>query len=220
MEFLDALNNFLPDVILCDHSLPAFNSFEALRIIKIKNLHIPFIVITATMSEDVATTVVREGADDYILKDRLNRLPFVVINSIDKYRNEKDRKRLIDDAHEKEAATKRQLQKLSDKLLLATKAAGIGTWEYDVEVQKFFPDDILFDIYGIEANNFDGSLSSWFSFIHYEDKDHVVSEFQQGLMNNPNLDLDYRIIRPDGELCWIKSTAIAQDRRMLEMYSV
>src|SRR5690349_5697013 len=63
--YLNALEQFRPDIILCDHSLPSFNSLEALKIVKQKKLHIPFILITATMSEEVAVGVVREGADDY-----------------------------------------------------------------------------------------------------------------------------------------------------------
>ncbi|HEX8461551.1 MAG TPA: PAS domain S-box protein, partial [Segetibacter sp.] len=210
VEFSHALANFSPDVILCDHSLPAFNSFEALRIVKERQLNIPFIVITATMSEEVAMTIVREGADDYILKDRLSRLPFVVINAIDKYRYEKDRKRLIDDVHQKEAASKKQLQRLSDKLLLATKAAGIGTWEFDVPTSKFTADEILFDFYGIHPNEFDGTLGMWISFIHYDDKKNVLLEFNRGLADKPNLDIEFRIVRTDGEVRWLKALAISQ----------
>src|SRR4051812_4088784 len=80
-EYLRALDEFYPDIILCDHSLPSFNSLGAIKIIKERKLHIPFILITATMSEEVAMGVVREGADDYILKDRLKRLPNSVINN-------------------------------------------------------------------------------------------------------------------------------------------
>ncbi len=210
VEYLEALNDFSPDIILCDHSLPSFNSFEALQILKSRALNIPFIVITATMSEEVAMTVVREGADDYILKDRLIRLPFVVINAIEKYRYEKDREQWINDAYRKEAATRIELQKLADKLLLATKAARIGTWEYDAALQKFEVDEILLDIYGMESDEFDGTLQMWLSFIHYDDTENVLNEFQQGLVNNANLDLDFKIVRRDGELRWIKSIAIAQ----------
>ena len=174
--YLDALEQFCPDVILCDHSLPSFNSLEALKIVKRKKLQIPFILITATMSEDVAAGVVTEGADDYILKDRLKRLPNAVLNAIEKYRHEKERKALIDEVRQKEVlATKRSLE-LSTKLLLATQVAQIGVWEYSFQRRKFMADDVLFSLYGITASDFDGSYEEWMQFIHPDDKERVHPE--------------------------------------------
>jgi signal transduction histidine kinase len=74
-DFISALEKFVPDVILSDHSLPGFDSQEAYRIYKYKNLKIPFILVTGTVSEEFAVQCLHEGIDDYILKDNLARLP-------------------------------------------------------------------------------------------------------------------------------------------------
>jgi two-component system sensor histidine kinase UhpB len=87
-DFIRALHDFKPDIILSDHSLPAFNSLEALRIAREENIPVPFILITATVSEEYAVSVIKEGASDYILKDRLERLPNAVQNALDKSRAE------------------------------------------------------------------------------------------------------------------------------------
>lgn len=89
-DYEKMLGNFNPDIILSDHSLPSFDSFHALAILKEKRLDIPFILITATMSEEFAVDIMRQGASDYVLKDRLQRLPSAVINSIEKHRLEKE----------------------------------------------------------------------------------------------------------------------------------
>ncbi len=81
-----ALTGFKPDIILSDHSLPSFNSTEALAILQKSGLSIPFILITATISEEFAVSIIHMGAADYILKDRLQRLPNAVHNAIEKYR--------------------------------------------------------------------------------------------------------------------------------------
>ncbi|HEY0060224.1 MAG TPA: PAS domain S-box protein, partial [Flavisolibacter sp.] len=86
-----ALDSFAPDVILCDHSLPSFNSLEALTIVREKMLPVPFILVTATVSEEFAVDVIKKGADDYILKDRLSRLPVAVGNALEKFRLERER---------------------------------------------------------------------------------------------------------------------------------
>ena len=90
-DFIRELHDFRPDIILSDHSLPAFNSLEALRISREEGIPVPFILITATVSEEYAVSVIKEGASDYILKDRLERLPNAVQNALDKYRMERER---------------------------------------------------------------------------------------------------------------------------------
>jgi len=84
-DFIKGLHDFKPDVVISDHSLPAFNSLKALHILKTTGPHIPFILVTGTVSEEFAAQVIREGADDYILKDRLERLPQAVLNALEKY---------------------------------------------------------------------------------------------------------------------------------------
>ncbi|SRX55774.1 PAS domain S-box protein [Aequorivita sp. CIP111184] len=95
--FVKALKEFAPDIILADHTLTSFDSFEAIRILKLQDLKIPFILVTATVSDEYAVEVMKAGADDYIPKDRLHRLPQAVLNAIEKFSCEKERERMIDD---------------------------------------------------------------------------------------------------------------------------
>lgn len=87
-KFVKALVNFSPDVILSDHQLPQFDSFDALKILKEKNLRIPFILATGTVSEEFAAIIIKEGADDYVLKNNLTRLPNAINSAIEKRRSE------------------------------------------------------------------------------------------------------------------------------------
>ena len=72
-DYLAHLNEDL-DLILADYSLPQFNALEALAHLQERNLDIPFIVVTGSISEEVAVTCIKRGAADYLLKDRLIRL--------------------------------------------------------------------------------------------------------------------------------------------------
>lgn len=89
-DFLRALREFKPDIILSDHSLPAFNSLEALKITREEGILSPFILVTATVSEEYAVSVIKEGASDYVLKDRLERLPNAVQNALEKRHTEEE----------------------------------------------------------------------------------------------------------------------------------
>lgn len=81
-EFSSALDEFGADVILCDHSLPQFNSNEALRIFHQRKLQIPFILVTGAVSEEFAVSSLKHGADDYVLKSNLARLRNVIDNAL------------------------------------------------------------------------------------------------------------------------------------------
>lgn len=81
-EFLRSLDEFGPDVILSDNSMPQFNSAEALQITRRRFQHVPFILVTGTVSEEYATEMIKQGADDYILKDRMKRLPAAIESSL------------------------------------------------------------------------------------------------------------------------------------------
>ncbi|MCW3110474.1 MAG: Histidine kinase [Segetibacter sp.] len=114
-KFIKALREFSPDIILSDHSLPSFNSIEAMEIFHETGIMIPFILVTATTSEEFAVDVIKRGADDYILKDRLHRLPHAIINAVEKYRFEKERRQLMEEAYEKEAISKEFLRKNAEE---------------------------------------------------------------------------------------------------------
>jgi len=80
--FIAALRNYQPDVVLSDHSLPQFNSMEALRICRWVDLRAPFILVTGTVSEEFAVACLKQGADDYVLKSNLTRLPSSIQNAL------------------------------------------------------------------------------------------------------------------------------------------
>ena len=90
-EFLTAVSTFSPDLILADYSLPQFTALEALRLLKEKKIDVPLILVTGSHSEEVAVECIKEGADDYILKDSLKRLPSALLSSLKKRETERRR---------------------------------------------------------------------------------------------------------------------------------
>jgi signal transduction histidine kinase len=62
------------DLVLCDYSLPGWDALRALELFRARRLDIPFIVISGAISEEVAVECMKQGASDYLLKDRMGRL--------------------------------------------------------------------------------------------------------------------------------------------------
>ncbi len=73
-DFVAALERRAVDVILADHTLPAFDGMSALRIARNDRPDVPFIFVSGTLVEEVAIEALRIGATDYLLKDRLSKL--------------------------------------------------------------------------------------------------------------------------------------------------
>ncbi len=69
-----ALDHSSWDVIISDHAMPGFSSLEALKIIKSRQLDIPFILVSGAIGEELAVEVMRAGAGDYVMKSHLPRL--------------------------------------------------------------------------------------------------------------------------------------------------
>ncbi len=62
------------DIVIADYSMPHFSGLDALKIAKGEGRDIPFILVSGTIGEELAVEAMREGADDYIMKDSLSRL--------------------------------------------------------------------------------------------------------------------------------------------------
>ena len=74
------------DVILADYRLPGFEVTRALEILQEKGLEVPFIVVSGSVGEEGALEIIKKGANDYLLKDRLARLGLAVSHELEKKR--------------------------------------------------------------------------------------------------------------------------------------
>lgn len=66
------------DVIISDYTLPNFNAPKALEIVRAMGIDTPFIVVAGSIGEYLAVDMMRAGANDYVMKDSLTRLPEAV----------------------------------------------------------------------------------------------------------------------------------------------
>ncbi len=73
-EFINILETEKVDIILCDYNLPDYNGNDALKVVREKYSHIPFIFVSGTIGEDTAINAMLNGASDYVLKNKLERL--------------------------------------------------------------------------------------------------------------------------------------------------
>jgi two-component system cell cycle sensor histidine kinase/response regulator CckA len=91
-DFQEALNTQNWDIVISDYTMPRFSGIEALEMLRRKDEHIPFIFVSGTLSEDQAVAAMRLGANDYVLKGNLKRLPPAVERSIKDGKISRERK--------------------------------------------------------------------------------------------------------------------------------
>lgn len=96
------------DIVLSDFSMPTFSGPHALNVLKAMNVDVPFIMVSGTIGEETAVSALKAGAHDFLVKDRLARLGPAI------------------DRELREAARRRERQRLEEQLRQAQKMEAIG----------------------------------------------------------------------------------------------
>jgi DNA-binding NtrC family response regulator len=81
-SFIEQLAAFRPDIILSDYHLPGFSGQEALKIAQELYPDVPFIIWSGVLGDEAAVELIKQGATDYVLKDRAARLPSVISRAL------------------------------------------------------------------------------------------------------------------------------------------
>ncbi|MHC4215319.1 MAG: SpoIIE family protein phosphatase [Planctomycetota bacterium] len=93
-DFLKALNDFAPDLIISDYTLPQFDGMSALRLAKEHAPEVPVIMATVPINEETAVECMKAGAADYVIKDRLARIAPAVKAVLENARSRREKKQL------------------------------------------------------------------------------------------------------------------------------
>lgn len=107
-KFLSLIRNNRFDVILADFNLPQFDAFEALKLCNEHCPDVPFICVSGSIGEITAIELFKKGAVDYVLKDRLERLPFAIKRALQE-KNEKKARELVEEELKKKEINYRTL---------------------------------------------------------------------------------------------------------------
>lgn len=113
----------------------------------------------------------------------------------------------IRDRKQDEAERLHLIQELADKeqlLRLATRAAGVGIWEWDIRSNRVIWSDEVARLFGIEPDDFDGTLEAYQQFIHPEDSARVAATIRASLEEGLPYRIQHRVIWPDGSTWWLE----------------
>jgi len=186
-DFRAALQEGDFDLILADYALPTFDGVAALAIARKEVPHVPFIILSGTLGEELAIETLKTGATDYVLKDRLSRLGPSVKRALREAAGERERR-------DAETALKDNQKRLD----LALYASRMGVWSWEVEQDSFRGDERICEILGADPERPPLDLAGFLSHVHHEDRDRVDTEMHAARDRESEFHAEYRVATGDG----------------------
>ncbi len=190
--FLSAIQANQYNVILADNSLPGFDASTALKLVTQFKIDIPFILVTGSISEEFAVDIMKEGAWDYILKDRLQRLPNAILSAVNKYALEAERQKYLADVIKKESLMKE-----------AERLAHFGSWEADFVRNIEQWSDENYRILGYEPGATVASFEKFLGHIHPDDLTFVKRAIDEAFLTKDRLKINCRLVSETGAVKFI-----------------
>ena len=195
-QFVAALGEYRPALVLSDFTLSGFNGMDALALTLEHAPETPFILVTGSTNEETAVACIKAGAWDYILKDRLSRLPLAVRAALDR-------------AHvrARERQAQEALRESEARFHLLAEFAPVGIFRTDEHGETTYVNRRWTQISGVSADEALGQ--GWLQAVHPEDRGPIVASWDAAARAGRTSDAEYRFLRPDGTVAWVVGHAVA-----------
>ncbi len=184
-----------PDIVISDHSLPGFTSVEAFRQLKSSGLDIPFILVTATVSEEFAVDMMKEGIADYLLKDRLQRLPLAVTNALEKWQTEREKQDSLDLLLQNEKRFRAMIENSHDMI--------------GVTDEEYLPVFVSSSYTRITGRTLKEGRTAGVDYVHPDDRHEYYTTLEKAKASPGRyFPLQYRLLHKNGKYIWVEGTVV------------
>ena len=196
-------------IILSDYAMPQFDGIRALSLLRERGLQIPFILVSGTIGEETAVAAMKEGASDYLLKDRLARLGPAVRQALEKSNLLKQRQRAEEALRESEERFRQIAENIEEVF-----------WITDPSKKRILYVSPGYElIWGRRCEDIYVSPKSWLEAIHPDDRSRIAEAAVTKQVAG-TYDEEYRIVRPDGSIRCIHDRAFPVRASSGEVYRV
>jgi two-component system cell cycle sensor histidine kinase/response regulator CckA len=187
-----ALQHSSWDILISDFSLPTMTAHQVLKTKNRLRPDLPCIVISGTVAEESAVDVLRAGARDFVVKDRMTRL----VPAIDReLREAADRQRL--------KQSEESLSQMRERTQFALETVGVGTWESNLSLGTMSWSDVMESLHGLPPGTFGGTCEAFVALVHPDDQAAVRGLVTGSNGDGPDLRVEYRTCHPDGSPRWM-----------------
>src|SRR3990167_4430039 len=189
--FCSKLDSDQFDVILMDYDMPNFSAADAIDYVKTKNSKLPIIIISGAIGYETAIQLIKKGADDYVLKDGLIRLPAAIDHAIEE---------------KKKSVEKKATEKTQSEALKLTQA---GIFKINTAGDCFFINQHLCDMLGYPKKEVE-SGAGWIKYLHEDEKINFMQSYRQFLAAQAPFEMEGRLLNVQNESMWIKCNCIPE----------
>ncbi|HEY0137772.1 MAG TPA: PAS domain-containing protein, partial [Nannocystis sp.] len=198
--FLTALEDWRPDIVLSDYNVPGFGGEDALRITRERHPDLPFLFVSGALGEHAAVELLKRGATDYVLKDRLERLVPSIERALRESREKAERLQAEERLRERERTLSTLMRNLPG---MAFRARMRRPWYLD------FASEGCLALTGYEPEAFrPGGRTDFDSIMHPDDAQRVAAEAEAAHAGGEQLTTTYRIRTLQGEERWVWVRAV------------
>jgi len=196
-EFKQFLVDEIPDIILTDYSFPQYSGLKAVEFVKMNYPQIPIVIVTGTLDEETAASSIKSGAWDYVVKERLFRLPSAIKSAL-KLKEEKSER----------AKTNARLKESEERIRQIIEASQEWIWEMDVNGMYTFASPIIKKILGYKPEEIVGH-KHFYDFFLPEDREELKNAAFE-LINNKQKFNEFidRKISKTGKIKWLSTRGI------------
>jgi len=187
--FEAALNDATYHVILCDFNLPDYDGISALSAARASQPDVPVIVISGSLGEEEAVKCLHLGATDYLLKQRLERLPNAVRRAI-----------VAADEQRKRRRAEAELRASEERFRLLAQHSRDGFWFVGLKPERvLYVSPAVELIWGRSAEEFYQDANVWWEGIDSADQPRVRAAWEACADGrSPRFEEEFRVIHPDG----------------------
>ena len=187
--FRAALQEFGPDVILSDFSMPLFDGMSALRIAHQQLPDTPFIFVSGTIGEEHAINALKNGAIDYVLKGNLARLAPAVVRAIEDMSRIQEQRRTAAALHHSE-----------QRFLLAASTGDV--WDWTIASGESYIPYQWKQRHGYRDEEIANRWSSWFALLGPDDVAVVQAALDAHLQSSSPYEVEFRTRDSTGNYRW------------------
>lgn len=205
LAFIAALED-LPEIVLCGHAVPRLGSSRALEILHERGDPAPLVIVSGTIGEEAAVEAMRDGAADYLLKDRLTLLGIAVERALERSHEATARREGEAALVDADAQNRALIEKIPATVYIWTLGQEPGIFTVTYVSQQ------IEGVLGFPREEWLGDPTLWAARVDPRDRQEVLDHVARRLGSELPFEMQYRMVAKDGHVVWLHDHAAVASR--------